>query len=130
MVRKIEKDLLPFVTQIRHEFTNYDKLIPFYQYYGKQRTILNGIIFALIKGEIDIPTFKERVTEIENYVDLTKKRNQKRFLKTEQERLKNKALQPISEKDLKKFAKNNLSSILHGKCINREVSYKWKILDD
>ena len=121
MTRHINPEMLPFVTEIRHRFTNYDRLVTFYQYYRHKRSILNGVIYALIKEEIDIPTFKERVAKIEAYVDLTKKENQKRFLKTEQERLNKQSIQQLSPKTLKQFAKNNLSSMLHGKCVAKNV---------
>jgi hypothetical protein len=121
MAKKFDPVLLPYLMEIRHNFTNYDGLVTFYQYYKKQRTKLNGVIYALLKEQIDIPTFHERVKQIEDFVDLTQKDNQKRFIKTEMERLGKQSFQPQSNRILRKWAKNNLAHMLHGRLIAKAV---------
>lgn len=108
---------MQLVAQIRHEFTNYDKLARFYSYYRDKRSELNFTIGKLIKEIITIQEFHDKVDEIEAYVDLTNKSNQKRFLKEEAARLKSITFNNHTETTLKKYAKHNLNLVMHGKAV-------------
>lgn len=70
-----------FVAKIRHEFTRYDKLCSFYSVYPYARKKLNRTIGKLIGEKITIDEFHKIVRGIEAEVDLTRKDNQRRYLK-------------------------------------------------
>lgn len=82
------KDRIEFIAQIRHQCTNYEKLSNFYYYYKNKRSELNSLIGMLLDNAIEIPEFRKRVSEIENYIDLNIKSNRKRFIEEETARLR------------------------------------------
>lgn len=69
------------ICQIRHEFTNYDRLSAFYHVQRELRTQLNRVIGLLRLDRITIEEFRSKVRDIEQRVDLTRKPNQKRYIK-------------------------------------------------
>ena len=117
---------LRLLCQIRHEFTNYEKLILFYNTYPKKRKELNGVIARLIKEGPDyISEFKRKVKSIENYIDLNKKEAKQRFLKEEEERLRITSGDPgATKKILKEWAQNNLNEII--RLNNKHIERKRK----
>lgn len=131
---KLSKELLPFVAQIRHEFTNYDKLTSYYAQFREERGNLNRVISDLIGGLIDIPEFHERVKEIEERVDLTRKRNQKKYLKKQQKLLQRQKC--YTQSQIHEISKRNLQNVLNlQKAQDNDVyrpdlniwqSYRWK----
>lgn len=72
---------LKLLCDIRHQYTNYDKLSTFYSIYPEKRTALNVAIGNLIKkGPDGITKFRNEVNKIEEYVDLNKKKAKERFV--------------------------------------------------
>lgn len=100
----------PFVNEIRHEHTNYDRLAAYYNAQKKYRTKLNQTIMKLINGQITIPEFRERVAVIEASVDLTRKPNQKRFIKWRRDSMLHTGHYTTAQANA--IAKNNLASTI------------------
>lgn len=72
---------LKLLCHIRHEYTNYDKLMGYYNLYIDKRTELNTAITKLIRrGPDGIDSFRKKVKAIEEYVDITKKKAKQRFI--------------------------------------------------
>ena len=69
------------VHEIRHKMTRYDKLASFYYAMPKYRGQLNSFCYALCRGEISEDKFASAVKRIEGVVDLTRKKNQKIFIR-------------------------------------------------
>ncbi|MCR5610062.1 MAG: hypothetical protein K6G26_13470 [Lachnospiraceae bacterium] len=103
---------LRLICQIRHEFTNYDKLVTFYDIYPNRRKELNGIIRKLIdEGPDYVETFRKKVKHIEEVVNLNRKEAKKKFLAQEEQRLRE--CNPLcKEKNIKEWALNNLNKII------------------
>lgn len=103
---------LKLLCDIRHQYTNYDKLAMFYSVYPEKRSALNGVIAELIKtGPDGIDKFRKRVKVIEEYVDLNRKEAKQRFLndKIVKLRMEN----PQYDYALaKKIAETNLASFI------------------
>lgn len=99
------------VCKIRHEFTNYDRLSSFYHVWRKYRSALNRVITMLINEQIDIPEFRERVAQIESKVDLTRPKNQKKYLKQRRDAMC-RAPHTYTIDAANRIAKSNLASIL------------------
>lgn len=116
-------ETLKLLCEIRHQFTNYEKLIVFYNTYPKKRTELNSNIRKLIeRGPDYIEKFKDKVKSLEDYVNLNKKESKKRFLKEEEERL-HKANPECMSKNIKEWAQNNLNQIIR---LNNEYRFNKK----
>ena len=98
------------VNTIRHDHTNYDKLSVYYHVWRKYRSRLNRTICMLILEQIDIPEFRERVAHLEQQVDLTRPRNQKRYLKERRDAMM--ATGRYKFEAANKQAKANLQSVL------------------
>lgn len=96
-----------YVAKIRHEFTRYDKLAAFYAVYPHQRHRLNHAIACLIDDQITIDEFRATVRAIENSVDLTIKRNQKKYIRMESAKLRRRGHQ---DDYAKRIAKLNLQA--------------------
>ena len=122
---KCDKEL---VNKIRHEFTNYERLSAFYHVWRVYRVALNRVICKLILEEIDIPEFRRRVAEIEEKVDLTRPKNQKKYLKWR----KSSMIQSKGSCSIEvahKYARNNLASILQLQRAINEGRYREDLFD-
>lgn len=103
---------LKLLCEIRHQFTNYEKLIVFYNTYPRKRSELNHNIKKLIENGPDyVEVFREKVKKIEDYVNLNKKDAKKRFLQEEETRLRQ-ANPECMERNIKEWALNNLSQVI------------------
>lgn len=79
---------IKLICDIRHQHTNYEKLVVFYNMYPDKRSELNREISKLIKeGPEGIIEFRENVKQIEDWVNLNIKKSQKRFIDEEINRL-------------------------------------------
>lgn len=116
------------VNKIRHEFTNYERLSAFYHVWRVYRSALNKTICKLILEEIDIPEFRKRVAEIESKVDLTRPKNQKRYLKWRKDCM-TAAKGSYSIETAHKYSRNNLSSILQLQRAINEGRYRPDLFD-
>lgn len=118
---------LKLLCEIRHSFTNYDKLTLFYAMCPEKRTALNRVISNLIKNGPDyIETFKEKVKKIECAVDLNKKEAKKKFLIKEEQRLCE-ANPERKKTDIKKLALLNLNNIIRS---NNQYIRKHKTINN
>ena len=107
-----KNDKLKLLCNIRHQYTNYDKLAMFYSVYPEKRSALNSVIAELIKtGPDGIDEFRKKVKVIEEYVNLNRKAAKQRFLndKIVKLRMEN----PQYDYALaKKIAETNLASFI------------------
>lgn len=116
------------VNKIRHEFTNYERLSAFYHVWRVYRSALNKTICKLILEQIDIPEFRRRVAEIEAKVDLTRPKNQKRYLKWRKDCM-TASKGSYSIETAHKYSRNNLSSILQLQRAINEGRYRPDLFD-
>ena len=103
---------LKLLCEIRHKFTNYEKLAVFYNLFPSKRSELNRAINTLINvGPDGITQFKEKVKKLEEYVNLNNKKAKKRFLEKEEQRIR-KANPDCMDSIIKEYAKNNLNGYI------------------
>ncbi|MCL1786042.1 MAG: hypothetical protein FWG39_02740 [Alphaproteobacteria bacterium] len=69
------------VSELRHNHTNYNMLATFYECQPRYRRQLDGVCERLVGGVFTKEQFSAEVCRIEAEVDLTNKKNQKRFIK-------------------------------------------------
>jgi hypothetical protein len=75
------KSLGYIVSELRHKYTNYDRLATFYDCQSKYRRQLDGACNNFINGFFNEEQFNAEIARIEAEVDLTDKKNQKRYIK-------------------------------------------------
>lgn len=106
----MDKDLVATITEIRHEHTNYDKLSVYYHVHPWARRKLNRLIILLIQGAINIPMWRAQVTELEESIDLSRRRAQKLYIRAESRRFRESGY--YTDIQAKKMAQSNLASVL------------------
>lgn len=119
---------LKLLCQIRHEYTNYEKLMVFYHLYPGKRSELNGVINKLIEvGPEGIQKFREKVKKIEDYVNLNRKKTKKRFIKEQTIRIKeqypnysNSIVKKCAETMLSQYIRENNEQINYNKGVNND----------
>lgn len=119
---------LRLLCQIRHECTNYEKLMVFYNMYPNKRSELNKAIDQLIKvGPEGIEHFRQKVKHIEDYVNLNRKKSQKRFLKEQSLRIKeqypnysNCIVKKCAETMLSQYIRENNEQIIYIKGVQND----------
>lgn len=117
---------IKLICDIRHQFTNYEKLVYFYSVFPKRRKELNSYIGKLIReGPDAIEAFKQKVKKLEKKVNLNEKEGKEAFLKQEEKRLK-REYPDLTQKQLKEWALASRSQIirLNNDYINRTRSRK------
>lgn len=106
----MDKDLVATITEIRHEHTNYDKLAVYYHVHPWARRKLNHLIILLIRGTINIPMWRAQVKELEECIDLSRRKPQKMYIRAESRRFRE--LGYYTDIQAKKMAQTNLASVL------------------
>ncbi len=101
------------ISRVRHGATNYDKLAVFYRRaFPELRSKLNQLCSKVLLGKIEFDDFFMEVDKLEELVNLNFRKNRKRWVAKEIERIKNTWGVPITINNAKKIAKQNLSEIL------------------
>lgn len=103
-------DMIPFITQIRHEHTNYDKLSVYYHVNPWARRKLNKLIGMLIAGALDIESWRRQVNTLERTIDLSRRKPQRDYIRRESKRFRE--LGYYTDIQAKKMAQMNLASVL------------------
>lgn len=117
---------LKLICDIRHQFTNYEKLVYFYSVFPKRRKELNSYIGKLIReGPDAIEDFKQKIKKLERKVNLNGKEGKEAFLKQEEKRLK-REYPDLTPKQLREWALASRSQIirLNNNYINKKRSRK------
>jgi len=81
---EMELETLQFrkiISDLRHKSTNYEKLATFYECQPKYRRRLNAICGDYARGMLTEEQFKAEIRLVEAEVNLTIKKNQKRYIK-------------------------------------------------
>lgn len=118
-----DNERIKLICDIRHQHTNYDRLVVFYSLYPRRRAELNSKIGKLIEtGPEGILEFREDVKHIENWVNLNVKDSQKRFIEEQVYKLKE-THPTYSNTTLKKLAKEKLAHYIRR---NNEAIAKLK----